>query len=383
MPGSRAQTSTESSVIPADWGVLSLLSGQKFVWNAGRARGSHEKELTFHEFRWNGQALLQAHCSYWPQKSMRPACGTHVIERLADGSFVLRSNGDTPVFKGTVAADGSIEFVNKTWFGTFTTTFVSRPDGSVALTHGNWVDGSSLAPLIPVDAAGESRIMADLESVFRSIQAERQADADRQYNALMGALGAFNTVLSAELDANRVRAARSRADVEAAVPHQSLPTRREARNVNDLPARPNGDTRSQVPSHRPIAAAPAQPPTAISSDISVRQPLAQPSVTAEGTAANPVAATASNRSRADGCVAPPTVSSSKCGNRSGLIGRVINSCTDPVDVRMCFATDAGWKCEARYGLKPEQAWEPGNCAANGPVFRSVRYSDSKEPLAQP
>ena len=93
---------------------------------------------------------------------------------------------------------------------------------------------------------------------------------------------------------------------------------------------------------------------------------------------------ASTRERADGCVGQPMTSTHQCGsNRAGLKGRVVNSCAAPVDVRMCFMTATGWSCQSNYGLAPERAWEPGDCGATGQVFRSVRYSDSKEPLATP
>lgn len=94
-------------------------------------------------------------------------------------------------------------------------------------------------------------------------------------------------------------------------------------------------------------------------------------------------AQASTRDRADTCVGQPVTSAHQCGSRAGLKGRVANSCAAPVDVRMCFMTGTGWSCQANYGLDPEDAWEPGDCGATGQVFRSVRYSDSNEPLASP
>lgn len=113
---------------------------------------------------------------------------------------------------------------------------------------------------------------------------------------------------------------------------------------------------------------------------------AQPPIQAvQGGAAGsaPAGAQASTRDRADTCVGQPVTSAHQCGTRAGLKGRVVNSCAAPVDVRMCFMTATGWSCQVNYGLDPEDAWEPGDCGATGQVFRSVRYSDSNEPLASP
>lgn len=377
-PPVSAQTGTVGATDVAGWGVLPVLAGQKFVWNAGRARGSHDKELTLHEFQWSGPALLQTQCSYWPQKNMRPVCGTHVIERLPDGILVLKANGGTPVFKGSVAPDGSVEFVNKTWFGKFTTHFVVQADGSVALTHGNWVDGASLAPLIPIDAAREAQIMADLEAVHQSIQAERRAESDRQYNALMGVLGALNTSLATELATARVREAQSRAQFQATLAQPPEVARRQAQPSVDR-GRASGAAALSQP---PLVQAPPERSGASA-------PVARNPGAAAPEPAAPVAATkspdsiASTRARADGCVGPPVTGTHRCNGRSGPTARVVNSCTAPVDVRMCFMTEAGWRCQSRYGLDPAQAWEPGDCAGTGQVFRAVRYSDSREPLAQP
>ncbi len=372
-PPASAQAGTPAATDAAGWGVLPLLAGQKFVWNAGRARGSHDKELSFHEFRWSGPALLQTQCSYWPQKNMRPVCGTHVIERLADGSLVLKANGDTPVFKGSVAPDGSVEFVNKTWFGRFTTHFVVQADGSVALTHGNWVDGTSLAPLIPIDAAREAQIMGELEAVYQSIRAERRAESDRQYNALMGALGALNTVLAAEAVAAREA---SRAPLDATLAPPSEAARRQRQAQADASAPPGRAGGAAVQPQRPSAVPQgAATPVARNAGVAAPEPAA-PAVATKSPAA-------STRARADGCVGQPVTGTHRCDGRNGPTGRVVNSCTAPVDVRMCFMTEAGWRCQSRYGLGPEQAWEPGDCAGTGQVFRAVRYSDSNEPLAQP
>ena len=381
-PGS-AQTGTMGATDAVGWGVLPVLAGQKFVWNAGRARGSHDKELSFHEFQWSGPALLQTQCSYWPQKNMRPVCGTHVIERLPDGSLVLKANGGTPVFKGSVAPDGSVEFVNKTWFGKFTTHFVVQADGSVALTHGNWVDGTSLAPLIPIDAGREAQIMADLAAVYQSIRAEQRAESDRQYNALMGALGALNTTLATELATARVRETQSRAQLDATLAQPSGAARRQSQ-VSEDPGRAGGA--AGLP-QRPVASPQPERSSAAPQGVAAAGArsagAAAPEPAAPAAATKTLAPVASTRDRADGCVGPPVTGTHRCNGRSGPTGRVVNSCTAPVDVRMCFMTEAGWRCQSRYGLNPEQAWEPGDCAGTGQVFRAVRYSDSPEPLAQP
>lgn len=93
---------------------------------------------------------------------------------------------------------------------------------------------------------------------------------------------------------------------------------------------------------------------------------------------------ASTRDDANSCVGPPVTSTHRCSSMTGYKGMVSNSCSVPVDVRMCFMTASGWNCQSRYGLGPQQSWEPGWCHANsGEVFHSVRYSDSKQPLASP
>jgi hypothetical protein len=93
---------------------------------------------------------------------------------------------------------------------------------------------------------------------------------------------------------------------------------------------------------------------------------------------------ASTRDEASACVSSPVTSRHRCDSLVGYQGKVSNTCSVPVDVRMCFMTAAGWNCQARYGLGPHQSWEPGWCHANtGEVFHSVRYSDSKSPLASP
>ncbi|RRN55296.1 hypothetical protein EIM48_11075 [Pseudoxanthomonas sp. SGNA-20] len=105
---------------------------------------------------------------------------------------------------------------------------------------------------------------------------------------------------------------------------------------------------------------------------------------AAASASASASAQASTRERADACVGQPVTSPHQCGSTSGLKGIVSNECGAPVDVRMCFMTAGGWDCQVRYGLAPHATWEPGLCSANGGgVFRSVRYSDSKEPLATP
>jgi hypothetical protein len=46
-------------------------------------------------------------------------------------------------------------------------------------------------------------------------------------------------------------------------------------------------------------------------------------------------------------------------------------------------TNTGWSCQAEYNVAAGDEWAPGDCNANGQVFRSVRYVDSKESLARP
>lgn len=199
------------------WGVLSELADSKFVWNSGRARGSDASELTFHEFRWRGEVLTQTQCSYWPLRSMKAVCGTHLIEKLPDGSLVLKANGGKPHFQGTVAPDGSVEFVNRTLIGKVVTAFVARPDGAVELMHYNRVDGESRSPLLPVDARREAEIMEDMETIFAAAQAQKREEAERRYAAFMGVMEGMNAVLSRELKVATANEAQSRASLDETI----------------------------------------------------------------------------------------------------------------------------------------------------------------------
>lgn len=93
---------------------------------------------------------------------------------------------------------------------------------------------------------------------------------------------------------------------------------------------------------------------------------------------------ASTRDDSSTCVSPPVTSTHQCASLSGYKARVSNNCAAPVDMRVCFMTDAGWNCQANYGVAPGGDWEPGWChASTGEVFHSSRYSDSSDRLASP
>ena len=93
---------------------------------------------------------------------------------------------------------------------------------------------------------------------------------------------------------------------------------------------------------------------------------------------------ASTRDIASNCISEPVVSPHKCYDKTGIKAMVTNVCSYPLDVRVCFMTDKGWNCQANYGVAPGRSWTPGWCAAiDNQVFHSERYSDSKEPLANP
>ena len=80
----------------------------------------------------------------------------------------------------------------------------------------------------------------------------------------------------------------------------------------------------------------------------------------------------------------PVVSAHKCDTKTGTKALLVNNCSSPVDVRVCFMTDKGWNCQANYGVNPGRSWEPGWCnAIDSQVFHSERYSDSKETLGNP
>lgn len=240
-PAAAAQDQAGSLGTPAGWGVLTELGGRKFVWNSGRARGSDATELTFHEFQWRGNVLAQTQCSYWPLRNLRAVCGTHLIERQPDGSLLLKANGGKPYFKGTLAADGSVEFVNKTLLGSFVTAFIARPDRSVALMHRNRVDGERQAPLIPIDAAREAGIMGDMQSIYAAAEAQRREEAERRYDAFMGAMAGLNTVLSAATEVATANEARSRAELDRTMVQAERMTLAQAAHGNGTAVQVDSD----------------------------------------------------------------------------------------------------------------------------------------------
>lgn len=210
----------------------------------------------------------------------------------------------------------------------------------------------------------------------RQEQERREEELDRAEQQQRVASAAYESLVRANAEAAQSEA-RSRAALDATLDQAARQAAFERQRTPPAPAW----NAQEVQNAR--AATERQEAIARSYAAQQRQSAAvsnSPAVTAP---ARPAPSSTSTRDRADNCVGQPVTATHKCASSSGLTGRVVNSCAVSVDVRMCFMTATGWSCQSNYGLAPERAWEPGDCKATGQVFRSVRYSDSKEPLDSP
>lgn len=227
------------------------------------------------------------------------------------------------------------------------------------------------------DAMDNVRAYAAAEQQ-RQAEERREDERDRAEQQQRVAAAAYNSLVEAATAAAESEA-QSRARLNATLDQaarQAASERQGGAAVSDQYARELENARAATERQEAIAleyanrrAAPAATNPSAAPDIS--------SATAAGIGS------ASTRDRADTCVGQPVTKTHVCPSSSGLVGRIVNSCTTHVDVRMCFMTDAGWSCQSNFGLAPERAWEPGDCKATGQVFRSVRYSSSNAPLESP
>lgn len=244
---------------------------------------------------------------------------------------------------------------------------------------------------IEMTPASQTERLAYVQALAR-VEAEAKADAARQAALAdeqrsarwSAAMGALNGALDAGLEVARAQEADSRYKLDATLS-----------DINSRIAAERARTHASASSTNASVARQPQPPAPSTAMRSPEMQLpAQPALPAGGTGSwetsggrspSPSAAgQASTRDDARTCVSAPVTSRHRCDTLVGYKGMVSSSCSVPVDVKMCFMTATGWNCQVRNGLGPQQTWEPGWCHANsGQVFHSVRYSDSREPLASP
>ncbi len=98
-------------------------------------------------------------------------------------------------------------------------------------------------------------------------------------------------------------------------------------------------------------------------------------------AASP-AGSASTLEDANRCVTRPAVGPNTNCQR-GIAAAVSNQCPQPVDIRLCTKTVAGWDCGVVYGLDPGRSWSQAWCEGTPDVFMDARSSASNRPLARP
>lgn len=236
------------------------------------------------------------------------------------------------------------------------------------------IDYVSVKSFSPATAEATRHVLAYADARRQQRENERREDeafeAEQQQRV---ASAAYESLVAANAVAS-ANEAQSRAALDATLDQAA----RQAAYERQQSASPSWSTQDVQNANAATARQ-----EAIARDYAAQRAAASDSAPVPANAGQAAAAPASVRDRADTCVGQPVTASHKCASTTGLIGRVANSCAVHVDVRMCFMTATGWSCQSNYGLAPEQAWEPGDCKATGQVFRSVRYSDSKEPLAYP
>ncbi len=91
---------------------------------------------------------------------------------------------------------------------------------------------------------------------------------------------------------------------------------------------------------------------------------------------------ASTLEDANRCVTRPAVGPNTNCQR-GIAAAVSNQCPQPVDIRLCTKTVAGWDCGVVYGLDPGRSWSQAWCEGTPDVFMDARSSASNRPLARP
>lgn len=219
---------------------------------------------------------------------------------------------------------------------------------------------------------------------------QARAEAERKRKAERGSsfdafLRGVNSALDSGLEVARAQEAQSRYELDSTLADINAQARAQQAAQSQASAMRSGTGYTAQP-----AAPPVSTPSATNTYTAVQGPgtgswaSAGQGSSAGGASSTRSPGSASTRDDASRCVSPPVTSTHTCTDVSGYKAMVSNTCAVPVDVRVCFMTDGGWNCQSNYGLAPEATWEPGWCHANtGEVFHSVRYSDSKEPLASP
>lgn len=235
-------------------------------------------------------------------------------------------------------------------------------------------------PLNAQNVAEQARYAAQARAERARERAEEQADRQAMFSSFMHNVQEVGDMYQRQ--AEQTRAYNEQMQQLAQVAQQA--ERRQAEAERAVAAA-QSSVSGAAPSPQPVHAAPMQPRAPASTPYRSLSGSGTGSwETSGGRSSSPSAGQASTRNDARTCVSPPVTSRHSCGSLTGYKGIVSNTCSVPVDVRMCFMTASGWNCQTRYGLGAEQTWEPGWCHANtGEVFHSVRYSDSREPLASP
>lgn len=260
-------------------------------------------------------------------------------------------------------------------------------EGQFTKSDHRYVPMSEDALMAAYKAAGErneaeQRRLED-ERIAREQAAESRRRRESESRAMWGAaLSGFASGMQQAGDQQRQQQAQTQAFNEEIREMTRVAQERQRMEREAQQRRTQATTAAPV--RQPVQAAPVQPAPAGTPYRALAGNGTGSWESAGGRSSSSSSGQASTRDRADMCVSPPVTSTHRCGSMTGYKGLVSNTCSVPVDVRMCFMTASGWDCQARYGLGPQKTWEPGLCKANtGEVFHSVRYSDSKEPLASP
>ena len=97
---------------------------------------------------------------------------------------------------------------------------------------------------------------------------------------------------------------------------------------------------------------------------------------------SPNAGNASTDTDANRCVssAEVRVNDTTQGNTAAY---VTNGCGTPVDIKICLATDSGWKCGANWGVAPQASWSYSAFRATGQVFVDAKVAGSSKVLGSP
>lgn len=268
---------------------------------------------------------------------------------------------------GSLQANGTVRFAN----GKRGFILGYSPEGQPFIQYLSVKDGvdtrGQALPLVPITAAQEQEIKQAAFSAHFAQNREYMANMA----ALNGALDSANTVASASADRSAARL------------NETLAT--AARQASNERATTIQQTaRSAGPESRPVAS-----PTP-GSKAAVQIPAtAAPTRTAALPAARQAASSAkpsapSTAEDANRCMSSVQLSTIKQCSDGATSARVVNSCAQTIDVRICLQkTNGQWDCGATYGLAPAAAWSYWSCKATSNVFTDARSSTSSTPLRQP